>query len=240
MKHQISQLIFKRFQNSRPTLPAYNESADFEWIRTQSGLPWLLLTVDVPYQCIFEEIINIQSLMVPHRDQYAEHKGWHSFCVHGKSHDATREDMNYNDSRPHVWTAEAKEFMPRTVDYFDKSWPHGVFSRLRVMLLEPGGYITVHSDSEKSCLSAINIAITQPNDCYFLMEQQGIVPFKSGRAFWLDLSNRHVVFNNSNQPRWHLIVHQTFDHLEFHKLVVNSYKQLYNNSNEDSYYHNSR
>jgi hypothetical protein len=203
-------------------------------------LPWLQLAVDVPYQTILEEIVNIQSLIVPHRDEYGEHQGWHSFCIHGKSYDATREDIHYNDNRPHAWTQEAQELMPKTVNYFDQCWPRGVFTRLRVMLLEPGGYITVHADSEKSRLTAINIAITHPKDCYFLMENQGIVPFEPGRAFWLDLSNQHVVFNNSNQPRWHLIVHQTFEHMDFHKLVVNSYKQLYNNSNEDSHNHNPR
>lgn len=240
MKHKISQLIFNRYQHSRATLPAYNKFADFEWIRMQSGLPWLQLAVNVPHETIFAEISNIKSLLVPHRDLYGEHKGWHSFCIHGKSYDSTREDAYYNDVRPHVWTQEGKELMPKTVDYFEKIWPRGVFTRLRIMLLEPGGYITVHSDATHPCLDAINIAITQPNNCDFLMERHGIIPFQLGSAFWLDISNRHVVFNNSNYPRWHIIVHQTFDHVKFHKMVVNSYKELYNSKyNEDSHYRNT-
>lgn len=235
MKKQLSRLMFNRYQNSQPQLPDYNPSADFEWIRTQSRLPWLKLLVDVPYQVILEEISNIESLMCAHRDNSnEEHRGWQSFCIHGKSYNATREDSYYHDNRPHVWTKEAQALMPCTVEYFDQHWKRGCFARLRVMLLEPGGYITVHSDLDQPQLSAINIAITQPTDCHFLMEHHGIVPFEPGSAFWLDISNRHIVFNDSNRPRWHLIVHQTFDNHEFQNLVVKSYKLLYNKTNENS------
>ena len=71
-----------------------------------------------------------------------------------------------------------------------------------------------------------------PNGCDFVMELHGAVPFKPGNAFWLDISNKHTVFNNSDQPRWHLIIHQNFDNHEFQKLVVNSYQILYNKHNE--------
>ena len=71
------------------------------------------------------------------------------------------------------------------------------------------------------------------------MANHGTVPFLPRQAFWLDLSNYHTVINNSDRPRWHVIVHQSFDN-NFQNMVVNSYKQLYNNSNEDRYYHNSR
>jgi hypothetical protein len=220
--------MFKHYCDQQPVLPDYNSSADFEWIRTQSGLSWLQLMIDIPHELILKEIGNIQSLLSTHRDTYNEHQGWKSFCIHGKSYEATREDEYYNDDRPYVWTAEAQTLMPNTVNYFSNHWPGSLFTRLRVMLLEPGGYITVHADSKISQLSAINIAITQPNDCHFLMEKHGIIPFTPGSAYWLDLSNRHTVFNNSDKPRWHIIVHQTFDNIGFQNLVAESYKILYN------------
>jgi Aspartyl/Asparaginyl beta-hydroxylase len=234
MKHRVSQLMFNKYQHSQPQLPDYNPEADSEWIRTQSGLPWLQLAIDIPYQVIMKEIYNIRHLLVPHRDAYGDHLGWHSFCIHGKSYNATREDSHYKDNRPLVWTAEAQDLMPKTVKFFSQKWPADRFARVRVMLLEPGGYITVHADSDVAQLSAINISITQPKGCDFLMERHGIVPFEPGRAFWLDISNRHIVFNNSTEPRWHIIVHQNFENPEFQDLVVNSYKNLYNNINEDS------
>jgi hypothetical protein len=232
MKQKISQLMFKKYIDAEYQLPDYNPAADFDWIKYQSGLPWLRLNLDVPHELILQEIQAVQPWLVTHRDSYGEHQGWKSFCIHGKSFDATREETHYNDNRPYIWTPEAQQHMPGTVDYFLTQWPQTSFARLRVMLLEPGGYVGIHSDTDQPMLTAINIAITQPPNCDFVMEKHGPVPFDPGSAFWLDISNKHTVFNNSDQPRWHLIVHQTSASQDFQKLVVNSYKTLYNKHNE--------
>lgn len=228
MKHKISQLMFKKYINSQYQLPEYNPNSTFDWIMSNSGLPWLQLDIAIPYETILNEIKNIESLLVDHRDDYGEHHGWKSFCIHGKSYNATREESYYNDDRPYVWTKEAQESMPQTVNYFSTIWPGSEFKRVRVMLLEPGGYVSVHQDSKVSKMTAINIAITQPDECKFVMANHGVVPFEPGRALWMDISNQHTVVNNSDQPRWHIIVHQSFDD-NFQNMVVNSYKKLYNN-----------
>jgi hypothetical protein len=238
VKQQISQLMVKKYIDYQYQLPEYNPAADFNWIQTQSGLPWLLLSLLVPYTVILEEIKNIKSLMSAHREDYNEHCGWKSFCIHGKSYNATKEDTYYNDDRPHIWTPEAESLMPNTVDYFKTQWPGSDYRRVRVMLLEPGGYITVHRDGNIPGLTAINIALTQPVGCDFVMEKKGTVPFQPGRAVWLDISNNHTVFNTSNQGRWHIIVHQSMDDQKFQNEVVNSYKKLYNNTNENSQNYN--
>jgi hypothetical protein len=237
MKKAASQLMLKKYVNYKYQLPEYNPNATFDWIKNQSGLPWLQLNIEIPFEEIVNEIESIQSLLVSHRDGYGEHSGWKSFCIHGKSFDATREDEYYNDSRPHIWTPEAKQHLPQTVEYFSK-WPSSGFNRLRVMLLEPGGYVSIHSDSNKPALMPVNIAITQPVDCNFVMEKHGSVPFTTGSVFWLDVSNMHTVFNNSDQLRWHIIVHQSFDNVEFQQMVVNSYKNLYNKHNETMHHTN--
>lgn len=228
MKYKISQLMFSKYVNSEYHLPVYNPNADFNWIMNNSGMPWLQLDIEIPYEIILSEIKNIELLLVDHRDDYSEHRGWKSFCIHGKSYNATREESYYSDDRPYTWTAEAQQGMPQTVDYFSNSWLGNQFKRIRVMLLEPGGYISIHQDSTVSKLTAVNIAITQPAECKFVMANHGTVPFLPGRAFWLDTSNQHTVINNSDQPRWHIIVHQSFDD-NFQNIVVNSYKKLYNN-----------
>lgn len=228
MKTQISRMIYYKFADRSPDWPAYNPSAGFDWIRHESKLPWLPLQIEIPYEIMMQEIPSIVPWIVEHREHYGEHTGWKSFCLHGKSHDATREDSYYNDDRPHIWTDLAKKLMPKTVEYFQRSWPAEQYRRLRIMLLEPGGGITVHSDSDISRLSPVNIALTQPDDCGFVMEKHGTVPFSPGQAIWLDVSNRHVVFNDSDQPRWHIIVHQDLEHIGFQNLVVKSYHRLYN------------
>jgi len=227
LKKSITDLMMKRFQDHQFELPAYNPQADFDWIRTQSGLPWLRLDIPVPHVMIAEEISKIQHLLTNHRDDYSEHQGWSSFCIHGKSHDATREDLFYNDDRPYTWTKEALDLMPNTVEYFRDYWPGIQFRRLRVMNLCPGGYISVHADSGSPGLNPINIAITQPDSCKFVFEKHGTVPFVQGQAFWLDVNKLHAVVNHSDVPRWHIIVHQNTNHPEFQKIVVSSYHSLY-------------
>ena len=237
MKKQISQLVFNRFLNKTASLPEYNVHATAEWIQKESGLPWLPLDIEIPAQTILNEIQNIRHLLVNHRDEYADHSGWSSFCIHGKAYNATREDEYYNDDRPYTWTPEAVELMPQTVEFF-KKWPAADFTRLRVMRLEPGGWISAHRDNKIKLLAPINIAITQPIGCNFVMENHGPVPFDTGTALLLDVSNLHTVFNNSNQDRWHLIVHQQFNQ-EFGNLVAKSYKKLYNKFNETMHHTNT-
>jgi hypothetical protein len=226
MKTQLSQSIYNKFVEAVPALPDYIPCADLETIRT-AGLPWLQLQITIPTEVILQEIQAIQNLLVCHRDSYGESWGWHSFVIHGKAWDATREDNYYNDNRPHTWTDRALELMPRTVKFFQTEWPAGSFARIRVMLLEPGGFINIHQDSDQPGLGPINIAITQPDDCHFVMAGHGTVPYQAGQAFWLDVSNPHVVRNNSTQNRFHIIVHQDFD-ARFTKVVDASYNSLYN------------
>ncbi|HAC15952.1 MAG TPA: hypothetical protein DCE78_08420 [Bacteroidetes bacterium] len=228
MKRAITDLMIKKFKDSEIILPPYNPDADFNWIKTQFKIPWLRLSLQVPYQTVLKEINLIQHLLTSHRDDYAEHYGWSSFCIHGKAYNATREDSYYNDDRPHTWTKEAVELMPDTVKYFQTSWPGSKFKRLRVMCLDPGGYILIHSDPGSPGFSAVNIAITQPAGCNFVFEKYGTVPYSPGQAFWLNINGNHAVENLSTQRRWHLIVHQDLNHPEFQNLVVKSYHDLYN------------
>lgn len=236
----VSRRIVERFQDCSPMLSAYNSAADFDWIQHQSKLPWMELPIQVPTDDIYSEIISITPYLVDHRDDYGEHHGWKSFCIHGKSYDATREDLHYQDARPHVWTMEAVKHMPRTVEFFKDQWPASSYQRIRVMSLAPGGYITVHSDSQHSSLQPINISITQPDQCRFVMEKHGTIPFSPGRSFWLDVSNRHAVFNDSDQYRWHIIVHQKCDHPIFQRTVVEHYHSVYNTKHATSPTNNPR
>lgn len=233
--HQISRMVFDRFQHNHYQPKGLISEPEFEWIRDHSRLPWLKLDVEIPVQIILTEIQAIRHLLVSHRDNYNEHQGWESFCIHGRGYNFTREDECYSESDPdYHWTTEAKQYMPSTVQYFQTQWPGQEFQRIRVMRLAPNGYISVHKDSTSDQLHPINIAITQPQSCAFVMEKHGTVPFHAGSAFWLNVSNRHVVFNDSDQERWHIIVHQKNDNIKFREVVAKSYNILYNQLNENS------
>jgi len=194
------------------------ESCDSDWITEHSGIPWLKLALEVPYQDILTEIKDNVELLVDHRDDYGEHQGWKSFCIHGKSLTQTQ---HCDDDRPFVWIPEIVKRMPATVNYF-KSWNLD-FCRLRVMALEPGGFISLHQDNKTSFLGPINIAITQPAECEFVMEEWGVVPFIAGDAFMLDISNRHAVVNNSKEIRYHIIAHYNNPSDAFKKIIEESY-----------------
>ena len=209
-----SNKISKKFRKN------ISESRDFDWIREHSGVPWLKLQLTIPYKEILKEIKDNVDLLVDHRDDYGEHKGWRSFCIHGKSLTQTQ---HCNDDRPFVWIPEIIEQMPNTVNYF-KSWNLD-FHRLRVMALEPGGFISIHQDNKTPFLGPINIAITQPADCKFVMEGWGTVPFEPGDAFMLDICNRHAVVNHSNETRYHIIAHYHNTPATFKTIVEDSYNQ---------------
>lgn len=217
---KISRMFFKRYIDSAPNWPGCNDQADYEWIRFHSGLPWLKLLVDVPYDDIFAEIKSSTDFLIDHRDEYGEHRGWKSFCIHGKSRVQT---SHCEDTRPWHWIPEVTAAMPKTAEFF-QSWLIGPYRRVRVMALEPGGYVSLHSDPGEDALNAINIAIAQPAQCHFVMEQWGRIPFENGSAFLLNIHrNRHVVFNDSDQTRYHIIVHHSQPTPEFKKTVVDSY-----------------
>ncbi len=75
------------------------------------------------------------------------------------------------------------------------------------MKLEAGGYIMPHTDGKGRIFGPFNIAINNPEGCQFAFKNDGIVPFKQGRGVFLDLGREHSVWNNSNEDRYHLIVH---------------------------------
>ncbi len=214
----LTNLFVKSNLIPKKSWPTQIDSDNCGDIIDHSGIPWLELDINVPHEDILKEIKNNIELLVDHRDDYGEHSGWKSFCIHGKSLTTTQHCV---DDRPFCWIPEIVESMPHTVEYF-QSWNLD-FYRLRVMALEPGGFISIHKDSDQKILYPINIAITQPTDCKFVMEDWGVVPFEVGKSFMLDVSNRHAVVNNSYETRYHIIVHYKELNDKFKNIVKISY-----------------
>ena len=95
------------------------------------------------------------------------------------------------------------------------------------MALEPGGYIEPHSDrkNNEKRLGAVNYALNNPEGCKFYMEGYGIVPFRDGLAYKLDISNKHCIVNDSNEVRFHIIVHGIANK-EMENKILNCYYKL--------------
>jgi len=202
---------------------------EYEWVKTQSKLPWIPLDIDLPYEEMLEEVKNIKHLFVAHRDKDTKdsysHKGWKSLCIHGIDAYKTNHFSEYgylsNEEAPYKWTSVA-ELCPITTNWLKNIFPIDTYFRVRFMLLEPGGFIFPHKDSETNQLSPINIALNHPEGCIFKMEKHGIVPMKPGVVMLLDVGNIHAYINNSKEDRIHIIIHGK-PTKKYKELVVRSY-----------------
>jgi hypothetical protein len=195
-----------------------------DWIRTSSNLPWLKLNLDVPVAHILEEVNRVDSQAVLHRatDSFAQYsnQGWKSLTLYGDNATTTTQTSGVKS-----WTS-ISDVCPHTVDFVKKYWEiDNTTGRIRFMWLDPGGYILPHQDRDESLFYETNVAITQPLGCKFRFLNYGTVPFVAGSAFMVDISNKHLVINNSDQTRIHFIVHAKLKS----GIIQSSYEQNFYN-----------
>ena len=182
-----------------------------------SGLPWLELHCPwpIPYGAMLAEARAVRLLMVIHRDGdfggRQHHRGWKSICFHGLSARQTEHCTMYGltdaeAAGQYGWT-EVAALCPATTAFFRDTFSYTGYDRVRFMLLEPGGYILPHNDSDARKLGPVNMALNNPPGCALVMRGFGAVPFRPASAFQLDVSNTHAVWNRSGEDRYHIIVH---------------------------------
>jgi hypothetical protein len=191
-------------------------------------IPYVSLDIPGPWKEMLSEAQALDHLFVDHRDTEGSN-GWSSLCVHGLGAQKTDSPDNYpeyNDIRfedlPWDWT-EIADQCPVTVDYFKNIFPYESYYRLRFMRLAPGGYIVPHHDGSSHKLTVCNISLNNPVGCEMILENIGIVPFKdSGGAVAFNNSYNHIVWNQSNIARYHIIVHGKWNY-HYEQLVNRSY-----------------
>lgn len=191
--------------------PTASNYPDLLW---ESTWPWApIITSTINFTEIIKEIQKVDHLFVKHRtiDNIGSygHQGWSGLTLHGIEYDKTENwdrygFSNIQDANYH-WTSICSS-MPVTVELV-KSMPFLKHGRVRLMKLDPGGYIMPHTDGIGRIFGPFNYAITNPVGCEFVYERFGKVPFKPGRGFMLDLGIKHCVINDSNEARYHLIIH---------------------------------
>jgi len=208
-----------------------------DWILNKSDIGWLELDIEFDLDAWKRETSAAQ--FVDHRG--AEHPGWNSCAIHGIDAHKTGAWTNYGDWQdesevPYKWTS-ISEHTP-SIKSFWEQFPYERYRRIRFMQLEPGGYISPHSDAPGKLPGElgidmldfgvpINVAIIHPDDCYMTLEGHGTVPFKEGKAFIINIRNVHSFVNNSNTPRIHLIAHGIPGNRkdDFIELVARSYRK---------------
>ena len=198
--------------NDTWSLEDYNKAK--KWLE---DLRYFYLRADIliPTQVVTEalDLYYDGFYFVPHRSSHG--KGWESCTLHGEASNITTYDP---DAKARYQWTEIAKLAPVMTDWLKNTFPNnGKYGRCRFMLLKPGGYIRSHTDTHQwqegmplknDITSAINIAITQPDDCYLrnskTLEE---VPFKSREVYWFNNGPFHEAANFSREPRIHFIIH---------------------------------
>lgn len=221
-KPGITDAFMRSVRNTRPTVTA-NPHATAEWICWHSGLPYLPLTIELPWQIMQQEARAAASAMITQPVTSYDSRGWTNLGIFSRG---AEDPGDYHGPVTGVnnWTDLAQELLPETVRYFKQEWPHHEYFKIRLLGLEPGGVIGLHTDDCHG-LDNINIAIDHPVGCEFAVEGGGIVPFENGRAFLVNVGRRHAVINPTQHTRLHITVYQSHD-ARMQQLIEQSYQKL--------------
>ena len=176
----------------------------------ESDWPFLQIDFEDDFEKMHQECIQNDHLFVGHRqkDKHLSysHEGWGALTLHGIRPDATEHYDQYGLSEPNYKWTEVCKYFPTCVKFLKKLGYSG-YDRVRIMRLAPGGFIMPHSDGTGRIFGPLNIAINNPKGCNFYFEDWGKVPFKQGTGFFLDIGYVHAIYNDSDEPRYHFIVH---------------------------------
>jgi hypothetical protein len=113
-----------------------------------------------------------------------------------------------NKTAPYTWT-EAGNSCPTLKKFFTENFDYNKFYRIRLMRLDPGGYLFPHQDHfdpKDDHLKQINLAINNPEGCGLYFQRAGELPFVPGKMYKMNIYQVHAVYNDSNIPRYHLII----------------------------------
>ena len=202
-------------QNKDCTNPIHNTLQDSH---NDPACAYYPIKFDFDTKLLLQECQDADDLYFNHRGQDKKkgygHKGWQSLTLHGIDKHKTEHYTKYGFTNAieagYHWT-DACDRVPNLYKFLS-NLPFKEFDRVRIMRLAPGGYIMPHSDNKfERAFGPLNIAINNPDGCHFVFKGKGIVPFMAGTGLVLDVGNEHIVINNSNEVRYHVIVHGNYD-----------------------------
>jgi hypothetical protein len=215
---ELLEFVADNIDCTSPTHPTFKES------KADSECCYYSINFDFDPAALLAECQNADDMFVNHRANDKKggygHRGWQSLTLHGIDKHKTEHYVQYGfsslEQAGYHWT-DACERLPQLTQFL-QSLPYKLFDRVRIMRLAPGGYIMPHSDNKfQRAFSPLNIAINNPEECYFIFKDRGIAPFESGRGLVLDVGREHCVINKSDEVRYHVIVHGHYSD-KFHTL----------------------
>lgn len=211
------------------------------WLLNNPQFGWLKLDLEFNLDVWKQEAEHAIGKFVSHRDD--ESSGWNSCCIHGIDVDKTGAWTTYGytneDDVPYKWTALSEQ-TPSIKNFWNNTFPSEKYRRIRFMEVEANGEVAPHSDMPGKLPGEenfdpldfgvpVNIALVHPEDCHMILEGFGILPWKEGEAYVINIRHYHAVANFSNVPRIHMIGHGMFGNRkkDFADLIVRSYKKFH-------------
>lgn len=192
-----------------------------------SDAKYLKLDIPVPHGQMLAEAESLKKRFTDHRYDDKSHRGWKSLSLYGlaeNKHDSWQ-DYGYSSAidaaKDFKWTEAALE-CPTTVEWLKNKFPCQQFGRVRLMCVEAGGWIGLHSDTKYRILENINIPLSNPHGCVWRWEDREDLFMQPGGVYAMNISYQHSVFNNSNLDRYHLIVSRHDSTPAWMKLIDNA------------------
>lgn len=185
----------------------------------------LKLDLPIPHEQMLLEAQALRDKFILYRSSYKT-TGWYALPIIGlSSKDPYAWDQyDYESARQAAedikWTEIAKQ-CPVTSNWLKTVYPSNSYGRVRFMLLEAGGVIDFHTDTEHSILGAVNIALNNPPGCAWHWRDSSF-EFKPGDAYSMNISYEHSIRNDSNEDRYHMIVHHYDSTPQWKQLVTDA------------------
>lgn len=210
------------------------------WVLTQGYVNWLKIDLKFLTNDFLKDEQLASTYYVNHRDHdtgEGTHQGWKSCTLHGISVEKTNHWATYGyDSEPsYQWTELGKK--TKHIKNFCESLPFEKLDRVRFMKLSPKGFITPHNDNSEyvnwdkiwELPLPLNIAMYHPPACFMTIEKAGVVPFKDGETYLVNILKNHSVINFSSYHRKHIIIHGVVGNQKdkYCKLLADSYRKQY-------------
>lgn len=193
-----------------------------------SDAKYLKLDIEVPHIKIAKEVASLRDKFIAYRS--SDSRGWYSLPIIGKSSTEPNSWQSYfssaEEAMPYmVWTDICNK-CPTTVEWLKNRYPSIMYARVRFMLLEVGGYINFHKDTEHMVIGAINVAITNPIGCAWHWRDGKSLEFKPGDVYAMNIGHEHSVRNDGNEDRYHIIVHH-YDSTKQWKIMMQKSMKKY-------------
>jgi len=172
---------------------------------------YLKLDIAIPHDKMLEEAKNLRDKFITYRSDAADNC-WHSLPLVALDSDKPYSWNVYGfkdakEAAPYMKYTELSDLCPVTTEWLKNYYPSNSYARVRYMLLDAGGKINFHKDTDHSAIAAINIALNNPRNCKWHWKDGETLEFCPGDVYAMNLSHEHAVYNDSDEDRFHMIVH---------------------------------